>query len=126
LENGTAKREKQDDSQSTYAKMLSKDLGNIDWNQDAVSIERLIRGLNPWPSAYTSIDGKILKIWDADVVEDREGSIGTIVCVNKADLIVKTGNGCLALREIQLAGKKRMETKVFLLGYQVKVGTRLG
>lgn len=126
LENGTATRTKQDDSQSTYAKMLTKELGNIDWNQDAESIERLIRGLNPWPSAYTTLDGKTLKIWDADVVEDQDGAVGTIVAVSKKEMIVKTGSGCLALREIQLAGKKRMETSVFLLGYGVKVGTQLG
>lgn len=126
LEAGTAIRTKQDDSQSSYAKMLTKELGRIDWNQDASSIERLIRGLNPWPSAYTVLDGKTLKIWDADVAADRDGAIGTVVEVNKNEMIVKTKSGCLALKEVQLAGKKRMETNVFLLGYQVKAGTQLG
>ena len=67
LENGTAVRIPQNDAESCYAKMLTKELGEIDWNQSAAAIERLIRGLNSWPSAYTHLDGKTLKIWDADV-----------------------------------------------------------
>ena len=65
LEAGTAVRTRQNDEESCYAKMLTKDLGKIDWNKDAASIERLIRGLNSWPSAYTAFHDKTLKIWDA-------------------------------------------------------------
>lgn len=70
LENQTAVWEKQGESPTPYASMLDKKLGDIDWNQEAKAIERLIRGLNPWPSAYTDWDGKVMKIWDADVVEE--------------------------------------------------------
>ena len=69
LEEGTVKPEKQGESTTEYARMLDKSLGEIDWNQDAAAIERLIRGLNPWPSAYTDWDGKVMKIWDALVVD---------------------------------------------------------
>ena len=71
LEKGTAVRTPQKDEDSTYAKMLTKSLGRIDWSMEAEAIERLIRGLNPWPSAYTSWEGKTMKIWSAEVV-DRE------------------------------------------------------
>lgn len=70
LKNGTAVRIPQDDSESSYAGMLTKELGKIDWSQSAEEIERLIRGLNSWPSAYTGIGGKTLKLWDADVVSE--------------------------------------------------------
>ena len=73
IEDGTAVYEKQEEESPTaYAAMLKKDQGHIDWTRDAASIERLIRGLNPWPSAYTRLDGKTLKIWSADVGEEAD------------------------------------------------------
>lgn len=126
LQSGTAIRTVQDDAASCYAKMLTKELGAIDWSQDAVSIERLIRGLNPWPSAYTRLGGKTLKIWDADVVEtDEKEQAGTIIEVTKRTMVVQTGHGGLSLNEIQLEGKKRMKTEAFLLGNTVEKGIRL-
>lgn len=126
LEEGTAVRTKQDDTLSNYAKMLDKQLGRIDFMKPAEEIERLIRGLNPWPSAFTSIDGKTLKIWSATVVEKEiEGEFGEVVEVNKDSLLVKTGKGLLQLDEVQLEGKKRMEIDAFLRGYPVEVGTIL-
>ena len=85
VEAGTADREKQDGSQAgAYAKMLDKHMGNIDFTQPAAVIERLIRGLNPWPSAYTHFHGKTMKIWDADVTDQEyEGACGEIVEVTK-------------------------------------------
>lgn len=119
--------EKQDDSLSCYAKMLNKELGHIDWNKSAVEIERLIRGLNSWPSAYTSFKGKTLKIWDADVVEQSaDGVPGSIAEVTKENITVNTGDGKLLLKNIQLEGKKRMAVKDFLLGYKVENGEKLG
>ena len=110
----------------TYYGMLKKSMGDIDWNQDAASIERLIRGLNPWPSAYTSWKGKTLKIWDADVVnEEYPGSCGEVIAVEKDSILVKTGKGALALNSLQLEGKKRMDTDAFLRGYQIEKGTIL-
>ena len=130
---GTAKREKQDDSLSNYVKMLDKQLGNIDFNKSAVEIERLIRGLNPWPSAFTSLGGKTLKIWDADVCEDealvKQASSmenGTVAFVEKNTFYIKTGDGLLQINELQLEGKKRMHTGDFLRGVSLEAGIRLG
>ncbi|MBE5962593.1 MAG: methionyl-tRNA formyltransferase [Lachnospiraceae bacterium] len=130
---GTAKREKQDDSLSSYVKMLDKQLGNIDFNKSAVEIERLIRGLNPWPSAFTSLGQKTLKIWDADVCEDEElvkqaSSMenGTVAFVQKNTFYIKTGDGLLQINELQLEGKKRMHAGDFLRGVALEAGTKLG
>ncbi|MEG1505686.1 MAG: methionyl-tRNA formyltransferase [Lachnospiraceae bacterium] len=117
---------KQEDTLSSNAKMLDKTLGRIDFSKPAVEIERLIRGLNPWPSAYTFLDGKTLKIWDADVVEGKEEiAVGTVLAVTKDALIVQTGDQALAIKELQLEGKKRMDTSSFLRGFSVKEGTPL-
>ena len=87
----------------------------------------MIRGLNPWPSAYTKLDGKTFKIWKAKVVsEENEYATGCIIRVGKGEMLVQTGNGLLSLLEVQLEGKKRMEVDAFLRGYQVEEGTFLG
>ena len=127
VENGTATRTKQDDSLSNYAKMLTKSLGNIDFNEGAVNIERLIRGLNPWPSAYTFLNGKTLKVWKCAVerAECGKEAPGTIIGVDKSGIHVACGSDALILKEVQLEGKKRMETDAFLRGYQVTAGTML-
>ena len=137
LEEGTLVRTPQTDEGTCYAKMLTKSLGDIDWNQSAVSIERLIRGLNPWPSAYTLWNGKTIKIWSADVTTGREAAAflsesgvpsetgitpGTVVCSDKHSLVVCTGDGLLSVRELQMEGKKRMDTPAFLRGYPIPAG----
>lgn len=125
-EEGKLVRTKQKDEESNYVKMLDKNLGLIDFSKPAIEIERLIRGLNPWPSAFTGLDGKTLKIWSAKVLnKEAEGEFGEIVEVTKEDIMVKTGNGILQLKEVQLEGKKRMDTGSFLRGYQVTKGTIL-
>ena len=126
LEDGTLKGTPQTDEGTCYAKMLKKSLGDIDWTMDAAAIERLIRGLNPWPSAYTCFHGKTLKIWDGDVLEREYGvEPGTVAEVAKDRLVVQTGQGSLAIRSLQLEGKKRMDAGDFLRGYAVEAGTRL-
>ena len=106
--------------------MLTKTLGDINWTMSATAIERLIRGLNPWPSAYTRIDDKNLKIWRAKVISHEvKAAPGCILKVTKDELEVQTGNGVLALLEVQLEGKKRMTTDAFLRGYQVTEGSFL-
>ena len=137
LEEGTLVRTPQTDEGTCYAKMLTKSLGDIDWNQSAVSIERLIRGLNPWPSAYTLWNGKTIKIWSADVTTGREAAAflsesgvpsetgitpGTVVRSDKHSLVVCTGDGLLSVRELQMEGKKRMDTPAFLRGYPIPEG----
>lgn len=126
LEDKTATWHQQGDSPTEYARMLDKRLGNIDWSKDAESIECLIRGLNPWPSAYTDWNGKIMKIWEAEVLEQQTEALpGTIVAVEKDGFCIQTGRGLLKVLELQIPGKKRMEADAFLRGYQIKEGTVL-
>ena len=126
LEAGPIVPEKQADSQAgEYARMLDKELGHIDFNQPAVVIERLIRGLNPWPSAYTYIDGKTLKIWEAEVLDRNYGcEYGEVAEVTRNCLIIQTGLGALSVKSVQLQGKKRMDIAAFLNGYTIEKGTR--
>ena len=126
LQNKTVTPVPQGETTTAYAKMLDKQLGNIDWTKTAAEIERLIRGLTPWPSAYTDWNGKVMKIWDAEVELDEMGTEeakpGTIVKVEKDAFYVQTGDGLLKIRELQIPGKKRMDAGAFLRGYQVKEG----
>jgi methionyl-tRNA formyltransferase len=127
LEQGTAVFTRQDDDKSCYAKMLKKDMGKIDFSKPAEEIERLVRGLNPWPSAYTSFRGKTLKIWNAFVIEkETEGAVGEIVETGKDYFAVKTGKNLLGIRQLQMEGKKRMETRAFLTGIKIEKGEILG
>ena len=129
LQNKTVTPIPQGETTTAYAKMLDKQLGNIDWNKTAVQIERLIRGLTPWPSAYTNWNEKVMKIWDAEVsaidIETEDAKPGTIVKVEKDAFYVQTGEGLLKVCELQIPGKKRMDAGAFLRGYQVKVGEKL-
>lgn len=123
LQEKTVTPEKQGESPTAYARMLDKHLGNIDWNESAEKIERLIRGLTPWPSAYTTWNGKQMKIWRAEVEQKAGKEIpGTIVKVEKEAFFVQTGEGMLKVLELQIPGKKRMDAGAFLRGYQVKPG----
>lgn len=127
LENGTATYTKQDDSKMTYAKKLTKELGNIDFSMPAKEIERLVRGLNPWPSAYTTYEDKNMKIWDVEVSDKvYEGKNGEIVDVSKNDFTIKTQDGVIIVKELQLQGKKRMDAGAFLRGTKVEKGVFLG
>lgn len=131
---------KQGESPTAYARMLDKSMGNIDWSASAISIERLIRGLNPWPSAYTHWNDKVMKIWEAEPLEETEtlgeteslgetegldkikAAPGTIIKVTKESFHVQTGNGILEVTKLQLPGKKRMDTGAFLRGSSIRVG----
>ena len=128
LEEGTAVREKQPEESTTpYAKMIDKKMGEVDWKKSAKEIEQLIRGLNPWPSAYTKVHGKTLKLWKAKVLlETSQMNPGQIVKVTKDSLAVQTGQGMLEIQELQLEGKKRMDTSSFLRGYTLAEGESLG
>lgn len=129
LEKGELVPEKQKDELSSYAKKLTKAMGQIDWSKDAVSLERWIRGLNSWPSAYTFFGGKTLKIWEAQVAEEngaQKAEPGQVVSVSKEGFTVACGQGALQILSLQLEGKKRVLTREFLLGYQVEPGMILG
>ncbi|MGN0334570.1 MAG: methionyl-tRNA formyltransferase [Lachnospiraceae bacterium] len=127
IEKGEVTPEKQGETTTKYAGIITKDLGKIDFSKSAAEIERMIRGFNPWPSAYTRLGNKQLKIWAADVLEEEyEGAFGEIVKVTGTEICVKTGKGTLAVRELQLEGKKRMLTDAFLRGFSLKNGVLLG
>lgn len=125
LLDGTAQRVKQQDAFSCYAKMLTKDMGHMDFCRPAAELERLIRGMNSWPSAYTHFHGKTLKIFDAQLVEGR-GECGEIIAVDKKSFTVMCKEGALRVMNLQLEGKKRMDTGAFLLGNAVHIGDMLG
>ncbi len=122
IEKGSLTPIKQEESKSTHAKMLNKELGKLDFSQEAVVLERKIRGLNSWPSAYTYFKGKTLKIWDADVEPQDGAENGRVTEVTKDSFCIATKKGSLRIKEVQLEGKKRMEVSAFLLGYPIEKG----
>jgi len=123
IEAGKVTPVKQDEAASTHVGMFKKEFGRMDFSQDAVVLERKIRGLNSWPSAYTYMKGKTLKIWEADVLDtDAKGKPGEVVEVAKDSFWVCTGKGLLQIKEVQLEGKKRMDVKSFLLGNTIEKG----
>ncbi len=144
VENGQAVYTPQPEASTTpYAKMLKRQSGLIDWSKDACEIERMVRAFNSWPGTYTFLNGKMLKIWKAEVVDEKavtaleetaesasertaantSGSEpGEIVIAHKDVLAVRTGDGLLKLTEVQPEGKKRMEADAFLRGYHPKEG----
>lgn len=116
----------QDDAQSCYAHMLDKQMAVIDWSKSAHEIDCLIRGLNPWPIALTTLSGERLKVFAAEKANGR-GEPGTVLEADpKKGLTVACGEGALKLTEIQLVGGKRMKATDFLRGHAIEVGTKLG
>lgn len=146
LEAGTIPRERQPkESPTPYAAQIKKSQGEICWQEPAEKLERLVRGLNPWPSAYTSLEGRTLKLWRTRVADREEAAAildraktaaaedgmeeavpGTVVDWDREGLTVQTGDGLLKILELQLEGKKRMDAASFLRGYPVARGTVLG
>lgn len=125
IEDKTAVYEKQNEDEATHVSMLDKKSGEINWDTSSAAIERLIRGLNPWPSAYTKINGKTMKIWRAQVnnIDDYADKVpGEIVSVEKDSINVKTKDGVLEIKELQLEGKKRMNSDAFLRGCKLETG----
>ena len=116
----------QDDAQSCYAHMLDKQMAVIDWSKSAHEIDCLIRGLNPWPIALTTLSGERLKVFAAEKAAGN-GEPGTVLEADpKKGLTVACGEGALKLIEIQLVGGKRMKATDFLRGHAIEVGTKLG
>ena len=116
----------QDDAQSCYAHMLDKQMAVIDWSRSAHEIDCLIRGLNPWPIALTTLSGERLKVFAAEKAAGK-GEPGTVLEADpKKGLTVACGEGALGLTEIQLVGGKRMKATDFLRGHAIEVGTKLG
>ncbi|MBP5306276.1 MAG: methionyl-tRNA formyltransferase [Lachnospiraceae bacterium] len=125
LEEGTVTRTPQGEATTEYAKMLDKNMGKIDFSLEAKKIECLIRGLNPWPSAYSYINGKTLKVWEADVCEGK-GEAGEVIDIDKNGFTVACGKDALYIKEVQLEGKKRMASSDFLRGYKLQKGDKIG
>ena len=127
LEAGKLVPEKQDDTKTCYAALITKEMGKLDFTKTAAELDRLIRGLTPWPSAYTHYHGKQLKIWKAiPMATAHKEAPGTILTVNKDSFEVAASEGSLKVMELQLEGKKRMTTHDFLLGVKVQPGELLG
>lgn len=129
LEQGKLVPEKQKEELSCYAPLIEKEMGEIDFSQSAVAVDRRIRGMTPWPSAYTHYQGKQLKIWRAKPVcsgNTMGGEPGEILQVEKDSVTVATGEGALGILELQLEGRKRMAAHDFLLGVRMQPGEKLG
>lgn len=128
LESGSVQPEKQpQESPNDYARMISKADGKLDFTRPAEELERWVRGMSPWPSAFTSLHGKTLKVWKT-TVQDRKTEMGpgTVVGADRTGIYVQTGDGVLCIEELQLEGKKRMTADAFLRGCHVEEGTVLG
>ena len=115
----------QDDSLSCYAPLIRKEDGLIDFKKSSDSIYAQIRAFNPWPGAFTGLDGKILKIWEAHP-SDLNGTPGEIVAVDKNSFTVACSEGSICVTSLQAEGKKRMDTSAFLLGNKLSCGQVLG
>lgn len=125
VESGTVKAEVQDENLVTYAEKLSKTEAELDWKQPAEQLDRIVRGLNPWPVAQTLYKGQVLRIWQAEALASAiKPDPGTVICTNKT-LDVATGAGLLRLHEVQLPGGKRMPIQAFLSAHHAH-GVKLG
>jgi methionyl-tRNA formyltransferase len=125
LKKGDLRPVRQDDAAATYAPMLKKEDGRIDWNKPANEIRDLIRGMLAWPGAFTYLNGKMLKIYKASSSEG-EGGPGEVIAASHGLLRVMTGSGALDIEELQIEGGKRLGSKEFLLGRKIEPGTVLG
>jgi methionyl-tRNA formyltransferase len=124
---GTVQAVPQDDEQATFAPNITREDEKIDWKRSARELDCQIRGLCPWPVAYTMWKGKPFKIWKASVVnEETQGEPGTVIRLDADGIVVATGKGLLRLTEVQPSGKKPMPARQFINGRQMKAGDRFG
>ena len=128
IEAGEVSPVKQDETQSNYARMLKKEDGQINWNRPAEEIGRQVRGMDPWPSAYTYYKGKQFKIWKAEAVAGGTEGLqpGTIAQIEKQGIWIACGSGMLQVTEAQLEGKKRMSAADLMNGRSLEMNERLG
>ena len=128
VESGEAEFTKQDDSLSTYAGMISKEDGKIDFTEPAEAIDRKIRAFDPWPGAFCDMDGTTIKVWKAEPGpaggSPDKAAPGTILSADAEGLRVQCGAGVLIIKEIQLPGKKRTQVRDYLLGHKIEAGTK--
>lgn len=128
LKAGTLERIPQSDSEATYAPMMTKEIGCIDWTKSSREIHNLVRGTNPWPGAYTSYDGKKMKVWMTSVISEDENNskAGTILKVGKDGIVVACGLGKLNIKEIQFDNSRRMTVEEYICGHKIGEGEILG
>ena len=128
LEDGTLVRMPQEEEKSSYQPMLTREMGEMDWNKSAQQLHDLVRGLYPWPGAYTGMEGGVLKVWVSRVSElTTDAAPGTIVKSSaKEGLFVACGQGVLQIVEMQAPGSKRMNARDYLRGKPMQEGTVLG
>ena len=125
LETGSIVPEKQGETTTAYAKMLRKEMGNLDFSRDAAYILRLIRGLDPWPGTFSYLNGKMIKIRKAEHGGDSAGHVpGEVLAADESGLLVQTGDGALRITELQPEGKKAMAAAAWLRGTSVRPGDR--
>jgi methionyl-tRNA formyltransferase len=122
---GTLQRTPQDDGQSSYAPMMKKEDGRIDWHRSAIEIHNQVRGLDPWPGAYTTLNGELLKLAGTSPHKEERGAPGSIVAADGKGIRIACGSGTLLVRELQLAGRKRLAAADFLRGCPLAPGAIL-
>jgi methionyl-tRNA formyltransferase len=126
LKDGTLAPRTQDEAKVTFAPMIKKEDGLIDWSRSAAEIERRVRGFTPWPSAYSHLRGKLMKVHRAKVIATTErGNPGEIIRADGNGFWVATGSGALSLEEVQLENRKRLLGVEFLKGARMGKGERL-
>jgi len=126
--NGVAPKFKQNENDASYSSKLDKKIGKINWNKSAIEIFNLVRGVNPWPGAYTYFRGDLLKIWEVDYdlgINNYNSNYGEIIKVlDNKGIFVNTSNGVINIITLQLAGKRRMNFKDFIHGYHIEIGEK--
>lgn len=125
LQAGKLVREKQDDSLTCYASMLKKEDGLIDWGRDPLTVKNLVRGMTPWPGAYTQLDGELLKVYRVRTA-NGSGRPGEVLSAGKEGIEVACDGGSVLIDELQLQGRKRLPAREFLAGCRLEPGTLLG
>lgn len=127
IEEGTARAEKQDDSLSTYAHMISKHDGKVSFERSPEEIERLIRGFDPWPGAFCDCGEIVMKLWKAQPLDEDTRGIqpGTVISADEKGMKVACGGRALMVTEIQVPGKKRVKVGDYLKGNRIEAGTVL-
>lgn len=125
LEKGSLTPIKQGENPTAYAKMLTKAMGLIDFTRPAKELDCFVRGMDPWPSAYTLLSGKTLKLWKVRAVEGS-GKAGSVIDIGKESFTIACGEGAIEVLEVQLEGKKRMSAGDFLKGSTLNIGQELG
>jgi methionyl-tRNA formyltransferase len=122
---GTLQREVQDDEQSTYASMMKKEDGRIDWSRSAAEVHNQVRGLDPWPGAYTTINGELLKLAGTSPEQAGGDKPGSVIAADQDGVCIACGSGSLRVKELQLAGRKRLPAADFLRGCPLEAGTMM-